>query len=386
MGSADTALDRLTPSQRGLVHVDRESKRLIKTRTAALLGTVLVHGLMIMWALSVNASLPIAIPSRTLQLLAIDRPPRLHQDEKLSALQMNLLKPDPLPLAIPDVNVPEEPPPPQAVASEEIAPSTAAVVASDGAVSTPSNGSGDSSTDSGDITVAHRVQPIYSNASVQAREQGYVVAGLLIDEQGRVRKVQVVKSSGFRRLDQSVVDALRQWTFKRTDAAPPTPTWAQFAYGFHIARSNAVDLTSITLELLPYDPALAEQIRTAAVPAAAQTRKDHGAAALRRLIAAIQTAAPTVPSDFQVQLVNKLGAVRSIQFIGLQSHGLDVNTANQVTATNSQHSEESQWELYKVTQKGGISDWLIDVTRSGLISSAQAMICRSDQDEMQGCP
>lgn len=366
--------------------MDRESKRLIETRTAALLGTVLLHGLMIMWALSVNAFLPFATPSQTVQLLTIDRPPRLHRDEKLSALQMNWVRPDPSPLAMPDVNVPEEPPPPQAVASEETAPSIAAVVASDGAVSTSSNGSGNSSTDSGDIAVAHRVQPIYSNASVQAGEQGYVVAGLLIDEQGLVRKVRVVKSSGFRRLDQSVVDALRLWTFKRTDAALSSPMWAQFAYGFHIARSNAAELPSITLELLPYDAALAEQIRAAAVPADAQTRKDHGAAALRRLIAAIQTAAPTVPSDFQVQLVNKLGAVRSIQFIGLESHGLDVNTANKVTVANSQHSEESQWELYKVTQKGGTSDWLIDVTRSGLISSAQAIICKSDQDEMPGCP
>jgi TonB family protein len=372
--------------------MDRESKRLTKTRTAALLGTVLVHGLMIMWALSVNAFLPIALPSQTIQLVAIDRPPRLHRDEKLSALQMNWLKPDPLPLAIPYVKIPAEPPPPQAVASEETALSTAAVVASDGAVSTPSNGSGDSNADSGDINVAHRVQPVYSDASVQAREQGYVVAGLLIDEHGVVLKVRVVHSSGFRRLDQSVVDALHQWTFTRKDGAPPSRVWTKFTYGFHLATSNAVDLSSITLALLPYDPALAEQIRAAAVPAAAQTQKHHGAAALRRLITAIQTAAPTVGRDFQVQAalrpepVIELGAVRSIQFIGLESHGLEVNVVNQVTTLNSQHLEESQWELYKVTQKRGTSDWLIDVTRSGLISSAQAMICRSDQDEMLGCP
>lgn len=70
-GRANTALDRLTASQRGLVHVDRKSKRLIKTRTAALLGTVLVHGLMIMWVLSVNAFLPIANPSQTIHLLTV---------------------------------------------------------------------------------------------------------------------------------------------------------------------------------------------------------------------------------------------------------------------------------------------------------------------------
>jgi hypothetical protein len=101
--------------------VDRKSKRLSKTRTAALLGTVLVHGLMIMWVLSVNAFLPIANPSQTIHLLTIDMPPRLHQDEKLSALQMNWVKPDPLPLAIPSVKIPAEPPPPQATV--QISPS-----------------------------------------------------------------------------------------------------------------------------------------------------------------------------------------------------------------------------------------------------------------------
>jgi TonB family protein len=365
--------------------MDRESKRVTKTRMAALLGTVLVHGLMIMWALSVNELMPIAIPSPTIHLLVIDRPPRLQRDEKLSALQVNWVKPDPWPLAIPYVKIPAETPPPQAVAAEETAPSTAAVVASDGVVSTPSSGSGNSNTDGSDITVAHRVQPLYSDASVRAREQGYVVAGLLIDEHGLVRKVQVVQSSGFGRLDQSVMDALRQWTFTRKDGAPPGLTWTTFTYGFHL-RSFALDLSSVTLALLPNDPAFAEQIRAAAVPAAAQTRKPHGAATLRRLVAAIRAVAPTDARDILAQLLIKFGAVRSIQFIGLENHGLDVNAVNQISATNSQHSEESQWELYKVTQKGGTSDWLIDVTRGGMISTAQAVICRPDPDELVGCP
>ena len=363
--------------------MDRDSKHLTKTRTTALLGTVLVHGLVIMWALSVNEFMPTAIPSQAIQVSLIDKPARIRGAEKLSALQMNWVKPDPLPLAMPNVKIPADPPPPQAVASEETAPSTAAVVASNGVVSTSSNGSGDSNTDSSDVTVAHRVQPLYSDASVRAGEQGYVVAGLLIDERGLVRKVKVVKSSGFRRLDQSVVDALRLWTFKQTNAALPTPTWVKFTYGFHLTRSNAQDLSSVTLALLPYEPALAEQIRAAAVPPTAQTRVPHGSAALRRLIAAIRSVAPTDGRDIQVQLVIKFGEVRSIEFIGLENHGLDVN---QVSAANSQQSEESQWELYRVTQKGGTSDWLIDVSRSGLISTAQAIICTPDQDEMVGCP
>jgi TonB family protein len=375
-----------------LVHMERESKRLSETRTAALLGTVLVHGLIIMWALSINAFMSGAIPTQTIQLLAIDVPSGLHQGEKLSALQMNWVTPDRLPLAIPHVNIPTEPSPPQALASEETEPSTAAVVVSNGVVSTPPSGSGISNTDSADIAVAHRVQPIYSDASVRAREQGYVVVGLLIDEQGRVGDVQVVQSSGFRRLDQSVVDALHQWTFTRADGTPPNRTWTTFSYTFHLASFGALDLSSIKLALLPYDPAVAEQIRAAAVPmVAAQTRKPRGAAALRRLIAAVQAAAPLVGRDFQaplrpIQSLTKFGAVKSIQFMGIESHGLDFNAVNQLTTVNSRHSEESQWELYKVTQEGGTADWLIDVTRGGLISTAQAMICTPDPDEIIGCP
>jgi TonB family protein len=227
---------------------------------------------------------------------------------------------------------------------------------------------------------------------VKAREQGYVVVGLLVDEHGTVRKTQVVQSSGFRRLDQSAVDALRQWTFTRLAGAPATRAWTTFRYGFHLASSNVLDLSSISLALLPYDQALAEQIRVAALPnVATKAQKPHGAAALRRLIAAIQTAAPIVDRDFQgpmppAQLVVKLGAVKSIQFLGLETQGLDVNSVDEAAGANSRHSPESQWELYEVIQEGGRSEWLIEVTRRGSISTAQAMTCTSGQVGMTRCP
>lgn len=366
--------------------MDRESKRLTKNRAAVLLTTVVVHALVIILALSINAFTTRPIPSQAMQVRVIEKPARSRAEEKLSALPMNEQRPVLSPMAIPVLIIPAEPPTPQAVASEETSESNVSVVASNGAPPISGNGSEVASNGDGDdITAAHRVQPLYSDASVRAREQGYVVAGLLIDQHGRVRKVQVVQSSGFSRLDQSVVDALRQWTFTRKDGAPPTPIWTTFTYGFHLARSLALDLSTVNLALLPYDPAFSEQIRAAAIPADAQTRKPRGATALRRLIAAIRTVAPTDGRDVQVQLVTKFGAVRSIQFIGLENHGLDVNAAKQISATNSQRSEESQWELYKVTQKGGTSEWLIDVTRSGSINTAQAMVCPPEETAM-GCP
>ena len=87
-----------------------------------------------------------------------------------------------------------------------------------------------------------------------------------------------------------------------------------------------------------------------------------------------------------MQLLVKLGPVRSIEFLGLESHGLDVNALNQAETAKPQHSQDARWELYEVTQTGGRSEWLIEVTRSGVIGTAQAMICAPDHDGAIGCP
>jgi TonB family protein len=359
--------------------MDGESKRITKTRAAALAGIVALHALIIIWALSLNPWTTPATPT-TIQVVMVEKPAVSRAEEKLSPFQMTKLKPTLLPVATPKLNIPAEPPPPQALASEETSDSNVSVIASNGAPSISSNGSGVASNGEGDdFIVAHEVQPIYSDASMRAREEGYVVVGLLIDEHGRVRKTQVVQSSGFHRLDQSAVDALRQWTFRRTNGRSPGRAWTTFRYGFHLATW---DLSAITLALLPYDAALAEQIRTAAIPTiATKTPSPRGAAALRRLITAIQTAAPTVGRDLgpqaSIQLVIKFGAVQSIQFLALEKHGLDVNAIDKATRANS-HSPDSQWELYKVTQQDGTSEWLIEVTSNGVINTAQGMIGTDD--------
>jgi periplasmic protein TonB len=359
--------------------MDRDSNRLTRTRAAVLAGTFALHALIIIWALSLNAFISPATPTVVIQVVMVEKPAVTRAEEKLSPLQMTKLKPTLLPVATPKLKIPAEPPPPQALASEEAAESNVSMVASNGAPSIPFNGSGAASNGEGDdFIVSHRVQPIYSDASARAREQGYVVVGLLIDEHGRARNTQVVQSSGFHRLDQSAVDALRQWTFRRADGKSSGRAWTTFRYGFHLATSSALDLSAMSLALLPYDPALAEQIRSAAIPTdATKTPNPRGAAALRRLITAIQTAAPSVGRDLgpqaPIQLIIKLGAVQAIQFLAFEKHGLDVNAIDKAARTNFS-SPATRWELYKVTQELGTSEWLIEVAPNGVINTAQGMI------------
>ena len=64
-----------------------------------------------------------------------------------------------------------------------------------------------------DLQVSHRTDPVYPPASRRAGEEGTAVLRVLVDERGRPGDVSIVQSSGFPRLDQSAVEAIRRWTF-----------------------------------------------------------------------------------------------------------------------------------------------------------------------------
>ena len=63
------------------------------------------------------------------------------------------------------------------------------------------------------LSVTRRVEPVYPPASRRLDEHGVVGLRILVDERGRPREVQVAKSSGFDRLDQAAVTAVRRWQF-----------------------------------------------------------------------------------------------------------------------------------------------------------------------------
>jgi protein TonB len=63
------------------------------------------------------------------------------------------------------------------------------------------------------LQVERRTEPVYPPASRRAGEEGTTVLRVLVDEHGRPGDVSIVHSSGFPRLDQSAVEAIRRWTF-----------------------------------------------------------------------------------------------------------------------------------------------------------------------------
>ena len=64
-----------------------------------------------------------------------------------------------------------------------------------------------------DLQVRSRIEPVYSAVSRRANEQGSGLFRVLVDTTGLPSEVQIVKSTGYARLDQSAVDAIKRWKF-----------------------------------------------------------------------------------------------------------------------------------------------------------------------------
>jgi protein TonB len=79
--------------------------------------------------------------------------------------------------------------------------------------------------------------PEYPRASKRLKETGSVVVRVWIDEGGAPQSVQVGKSSGYPRLDEAAVDAVRKFRFEPyTENGRPTAGWALIPLNFDLEK------------------------------------------------------------------------------------------------------------------------------------------------------
>jgi protein TonB len=57
----------------------------------------------------------------------------------------------------------------------------------------------------------HRVEPVYPRAAVAARVEGVVVLEAIVDVEGRVQEVKVLRPVSL--LNEAAVEALKQWRY-----------------------------------------------------------------------------------------------------------------------------------------------------------------------------
>jgi TonB family protein len=359
--------------------MDRDSKREL-TRGSTLAVIVIVHGLIIFALVTYMTTVPSRNPHESILVTMIDKPRRLPVDLRLPTLKLNPTMPVLLPEVVPHVAVPVYAEPSsslQGLDSKQTALNDSGVASNMGSASKAS-GSGANAQGGGlnSIPVIYSVPPIYPRISVLAREQGYVVVQVRVDERGHADKVEVVRSSGFRRLDQSTLTAIRQWKFVPTNGSDGPEARTMIQWTFELSPPNL----TIPVAVVPFNPGIARQIQLAATPQiGTDLLTPAGAGALDVLIKKIQSFELSVGSTRgpipPIRLLALWGAVSSIQFMGNPSHGLDIQFEKDIDSNNDFH-----WEHYEVKQQRGVSEWLIAVSRDGAIKKAQAMICAPAQD------
>jgi len=365
--------------------MDRDSKREL-SRGSTLAAIVVVHGLIIFALVIHMTTVPSGNLHESILVLMIDKPRRLPVDLRLPTLKLNPTMPVLLPEVVPHVAVPVSEPSSnlQVLDTNQTALNDSGVASNTNGTAAKASGSGANAQGGGlnSIPVIYWVQPTYPAASVLAREQGYAVVQVLVDERGHARKVEVVRSSGFRRLDQSTVTAIRQWRFAPTNGTDGQEAQTTIEMTFELSPPNL----TVPVSVMPFDSYMARRIQLDATPKiGTDVPTSPSAEALIQLIKKIQsfelgtrsTPGPIAP----IQLLASWGGVTSIQFMGNRSHGLDIAFEHSMD-----NKKDFHWEHYEVKQLRGVSEWLIAVSRNGAIKDAQAMICAPAEDSAITCP
>lgn len=116
----------------------------------------------------------------------------------------------------PVVNLPPPVQPELVVADRPPLPDPPRVVAAPPPSPAPAHVSGPVTRGDLATTMIEAVPPRYPMESRRKREQGVVVIAVVLDEDGRVAQASISKSSGFERLDEAALGAVRRWRWSPT--------------------------------------------------------------------------------------------------------------------------------------------------------------------------
>jgi periplasmic protein TonB len=224
------------------------------------------------------------------------------------------------------------------------------------------------------IAILRRVLPEYPRASMRAGEEGGTVVQVLVDESGSASDVKVARSSGFERLDDSAVSAVRQWKFAPAmKGTLAVATWGEMELRFNLYRFTVSRINDAPLDLLPPGELAA---------GANETPVPGGDVALELLMDELRATIPgesgaAWPSGEVARIKEALagwGNARSIQYRGAAAghRWRTYEVKPEYRRGRSRETVELRWDLYEVSHEHGSSEWRIAVDRNGTIWCAHA--------------
>jgi len=90
---------------------------------------------------------------------------------------------------------------------------------------------------SADATELNNKAPVYPGMSKKLKEEGTVLLKILVTKEGRVADIEIKNSSGFKRLDDAAVKAIKRWKFNpATQAGAAIDYWYDIDFEFSLRK------------------------------------------------------------------------------------------------------------------------------------------------------
>jgi TonB family protein len=222
------------------------------------------------------------------------------------------------------------------------------------------------------LTVTHYVAPRYPDRSARFGEHGEVAIDVLVNAQGNVDQVKIVRSTASRLLDRAAVSAVRQWKFAPVRGpVPGEPVWGKTKLVFAPPQR----ILGVPFIVVPYD-AIARKIDGEIAtnregPLHAPTAEPSVRSSLEKLIAVFSVgrghdSATNAGESIEAE-VGLLGPIHSVRFVGFVDHGFAVDRSDSSEAQGPPQPESTHWEAYDIEQNRGSSVWLVEATARGSI-------------------
>ena len=187
------------------------SPALSRQRRIVVTALLVVHAAAIVGLLATSQLRDAAVPARPVFLAVLDAPATAAPPKPLPA-PPSAKMPPPRPLALPSI-APEPSPAPAVQAAQATVPSPAPVQAPTEPAAAPAPALTKTIPPSA-VQYLVPPAPVYSRISAKMRESGKAVVRVYIDEAGLPRDVQLASSTGFSRLDDAALAAVRNCRFK----------------------------------------------------------------------------------------------------------------------------------------------------------------------------
>jgi periplasmic protein TonB len=160
--------------------------------------------------------------AKPMEAVIIDSPQE-QQHEPVPIMKPDLETPQvdtpPIEDTVPEIEVPTDEPAPNAITAQTSPSPPVAETA--------------------DMKVNRRVDPVYPSASRRDGEQGTGQFRVLVDENGKPQDVQVLKSTGFPRLDTAALEAIRKWAFSPAQQnGQKVKSWTRVQVAFQLQNAR----------------------------------------------------------------------------------------------------------------------------------------------------